>query len=58
MIINLIILRYENGDPLIRFTEAQLTEIRKATAAKVICDNSDSIDTTQRSAFDQHEPFL
>lgn len=50
--------RYENGDPLIRFTEAQLAEIRKATVSKLICDNSDGIDTTQRSAFDQSEPFL
>ena len=50
--------RYENGDPLIRFTEAQLGEIRKATVAKIICDNSDNIDTVQRSAFDQNEPFL
>ncbi|EFX88723.1 hypothetical protein DAPPUDRAFT_304755 [Daphnia pulex] len=49
---------YENGDPLIRFTEAQLAEIRKATVSKLICDNSDGIDTTQRSAFDQSEPFL
>jgi len=50
--------RYENGDPLIRFTEAQLAEIRKATVAKVVCDNADNIDTVQRSAFDQMEPFL
>ena len=50
--------RYENGDPLIRFTGAQLGEIRKATVAKIICDNSDNIDTVQRSAFDQNEPFL
>jgi len=49
---------YENSDPLIRFTEAQLAEIRKATVAKVVCENSDGITTTQRSAFDQHEPFL
>jgi len=49
---------YENGDPLIRFTEAQLAEIRKATVAKVVCDNADNIDTVQRSAFDQMEPFL
>jgi len=49
---------YENRDPLIRFTEAQLAEIRKATVAKLVCENSDGIIITQRSAFDQHEPFL
>ena len=53
-----LVFRYENRDPLIRFTEAQLAEIRKATVAKLVCENSDGIIITQRSAFDQHEPFL
>ena len=50
--------RYENSNPLIRFTEAQLAEIRKVSLAKVICDNADNIDQIQRSAMDMPEPFL
>ena len=34
---------YENGNPLIRFTEAQLAEIRKITLSKVICENCDEV---------------
>ncbi|XP_047106680.1 uncharacterized protein LOC124775853 [Schistocerca piceifrons] len=49
---------YENDDPLVRFTEAQLSEIRKATLAKLICDNAENTDYIQRSVLDLTEPFL
>lgn len=49
---------YETDDPNIRFTEAQLTEIRKNTLAKVICENMDSHVEMQRAAFDLPSNFL
>ncbi|XP_066966367.1 uncharacterized protein [Macrobrachium rosenbergii] len=49
---------YENADPLIRFTDPQLTELRKVTLSKLLCDNCDSIGSAQRSAFDLPDPFL
>ncbi|KAK8737060.1 hypothetical protein OTU49_004780, partial [Cherax quadricarinatus] len=49
---------YENADPLVRFTDPQLTEIRKVTLAKLLCDNCDSVESEQRSAFDLPDPFL
>lgn len=49
---------YENADPLVRFTDPQLTELRKVTLAKVLCDNCDSVESEQRSAFDLPDPFL
>ncbi|XP_071514131.1 uncharacterized protein [Panulirus ornatus] len=49
---------YENADPLIRFTDPQLTEVRKVTLAKLLCDNCDSVESEQRSAFDLPDPFL
>lgn len=49
---------YEGGNPLIRFTEAQLAEIRKTTLSKVICDNSDQLASIQRALFDIPDPFL
>jgi len=49
---------YENEDPLVRFTEAQLAEIRKTTLAKMVCDNCDQVDVAQRSLFDLPDPFL
>lgn len=49
---------YENADPLIRFTSAQLSSIRKSSLAKIICQNSDSIQFIQRTALDLSEPFL
>ncbi|KAG7159967.1 Chorion peroxidase-like 3 [Homarus americanus] len=49
---------YENVDPLMRFTDPQLTEIRKVTLAKLLCDNCDSVESEQRSAFDLPDPFL
>jgi len=49
---------YENSDPLVRFTDAQLTELRKSTLSKLLCDNCDAVETEQRSAFDLPDPFL
>ncbi len=34
---------YENSNPLIRFTEAQLAEVRKMTLSKILCDNCDQV---------------
>lgn len=50
--------RYESGDPLVRFSERQLGEIRKATLSKLICDNLDTPSEVQRSAFEQPSDFL
>jgi peroxidase len=49
---------YESGNPLIRFTESQLAEIRKITLSKVMCDTSDNIKSIQRAIFDIPDPFL
>lgn len=50
--------RYENEDPTVRFTGAQLTELRKTTLAKIICDNLDVPGDMQRAAFDLPSNFL
>lgn len=49
---------YENSEPLTRFTSAQLSSIRKTSLAKIICQNSDSIQLIQRAALDLPEQFL
>lgn len=49
---------YENDDPVVRFSEQQLAEIRKMTLAKVICDNLDVHSDMQRAAFDLPSNFL
>ncbi|EFA09156.2 hypothetical protein TcasGA2_TC005493 [Tribolium castaneum] len=49
---------YENHDPTVRFSEAQLAEIRKVTLAKIICDNLDVHGDMQRAAFDLPSNFL
>ncbi|XP_040565059.1 uncharacterized protein [Lepeophtheirus salmonis] len=49
---------YEGGNPLTRFTETQLAEIRKVTLSKVLCDTTDDITTIQRAIFDIPDPFL
>ncbi|XP_054735568.1 peroxidase [Anastrepha obliqua] len=42
---------HENGDPLTGFTEEQLAEIRKASMARLLCDNGNQITSMQPSAF-------
>ncbi|KAF7278210.1 hypothetical protein GWI33_008704 [Rhynchophorus ferrugineus] len=49
---------YENEDPLVRFTEAQLAEVRKVTLAKILCENTDVYSDMQRSVFDLPSNFL
>ncbi|OQV25326.1 Peroxidasin [Hypsibius exemplaris] len=49
---------YETGDPLLRFSEAQLSSIRKMTLAKVVCANSDTMDLVQRSVFDLADQYI
>ncbi|XP_063866938.1 heme peroxidase 2-like [Scylla paramamosain] len=49
---------YENADPLVRFTDPQLTEIRKVTLSKLLCDNCDYVESEQWSVFDLPDPFL
>lgn len=57
-LIRSISFRYENGDPTVRFTEAQLTELRKTTFAKIVCENMDVPGEMQRAAFDLPSNFL
>lgn len=49
---------YETSDPLVRFTEDQLTEIRKVQLSKVICTNGDNIERIQKHAMDTPDAFL
>ncbi|XP_054715544.1 uncharacterized protein LOC129225022 [Uloborus diversus] len=49
---------YETQDAFLRFTQDQLSEIRKTRLSKVICDNSDTIETVQMKAFDVPDDFL
>ena len=49
---------YEGGNPLTRFTESQLAEIRKVTLSKIMCENCDQITSVQRGMFDIPDPFL
>ncbi|XP_055850023.1 peroxidase-like [Episyrphus balteatus] len=42
---------YENDNPRTGFTKEQLREIRKASAARIMCDNGNQIQTMQRQAF-------
>ncbi|PSN31913.1 Peroxidasin [Blattella germanica] len=49
---------YENDDPLVRFTEAQLADIRKVTLSRLVCDNCDHVSKIQRSLLDLADPFL
>ncbi|KAI5698979.1 hypothetical protein M8J75_014772 [Diaphorina citri] len=48
---------YETDDPVIRFTEPQLQEIRKATLAKVICANMDYPGTMQQNVLEMPNDF-
>lgn len=45
-------------DPVVRFTEAQLAEIRKTTLAKIICENLEIPGNMQRAAFDLPDEYL
>ena len=49
---------YENNHAGNRFSEAQLTEIRKITLSKIVCENCDIVGDIQRSIFDQPHEFL
>ncbi|XP_050297989.1 peroxidasin homolog isoform X2 [Anthonomus grandis grandis] len=49
---------YENEDPIVRFSEAQLAEMRKITLAKILCDNMDAYSDIQRAAFELPSNFL
>uniref|UniRef100_A0A1A9Z7D9 Peroxidase n=1 Tax=Glossina pallidipes TaxID=7398 RepID=A0A1A9Z7D9_GLOPL len=42
---------YENGDKYAGFTPDQLAEIRKASMARLLCDNGNSIESMQPKAF-------
>jgi hypothetical protein len=57
-VVPLCVCRYENEDQTVRFTEAQLAEIRKMTLSKILCDNMDIQSDIQRSALDQPSNFL
>lgn len=48
---------YENSGYPAQFTIEQLDELRKSTAARVICDNSDDIETIQGSAMLIADPY-
>lgn len=41
-----------------RFSEAQLTELRKTTMAKIVCENLDVSGEMQRAGFDLPSNFL
>ncbi|XP_050345833.1 heme peroxidase 2 [Nymphalis io] len=49
---------YENDNRAARFTEQQLSEIRKSTLSKVMCDNFDIASDIQRASFDLPSNFL
>lgn len=49
---------YETDDPVIKFTEQQLSEIRKTTLSKVLCENMDQSNEMQRASFDLPSNFL
>ncbi|XP_063361912.1 heme peroxidase 2 isoform X1 [Cydia amplana] len=49
---------YENDNNAARFTEQQLSEIRKVTLSKVLCENFDQNSDIQRAAFDLPSNFL
>ncbi|XP_076315047.1 salivary peroxidase/catechol oxidase-like [Tachypleus tridentatus] len=42
---------YENGGQSGSFTEGQLSEIRKVTLSRILCDNSDNLNIIQLKAF-------
>uniref|UniRef100_A0A8D8Z3T8 Peroxidasin n=1 Tax=Cacopsylla melanoneura TaxID=428564 RepID=A0A8D8Z3T8_9HEMI len=48
---------YETDDPVIRFTEPQLQEIRKSTLAKIICANMDFPAALQKNVLELPNDF-
>lgn len=48
---------YENAGYPAQFTIEQLDELRKSTSARLICDNSDDIDTIQASPMLVADPY-
>lgn len=58
MILNVFSHRFETDNPLLRFSDAQLAEIRKATLAKILCENMDVHSDMQKSSFDQPNDYL
>ncbi|KAG5666643.1 hypothetical protein PVAND_014659 [Polypedilum vanderplanki] len=42
---------FESGDPEIAFTRPQLAEIRKSSFARIVCDNSHNVTSSQLLAF-------
>lgn len=56
--LNFFFHRFESDNPLFRFSEAQLAEIRKATLAKILCENMDVPSDLQKAAFDQPNDYL
>lgn len=53
-----LLYRYENDNNAARFTEQQLSEIRKVTLSKILCENFDQNSDIQRAAFDLPSNFL
>lgn len=49
---------HETSDPFVRFSSSQLAELRKMTLAKVICSQSDQIDSIQSQAMDVPDNYL
>ena len=50
--------RYETSDKFARFSEDQLTEIRKVKLSKIICTNADKITRIQKHAMDMPDLAL
>lgn len=42
---------FERGDDQVAFTRDQLNEIRKASMARLFCDNGNNIEQMQQAAF-------
>ncbi|CAG7726815.1 unnamed protein product [Allacma fusca] len=49
---------YESNDPATRFTDHQLSEIRKMTLSKILCDNFDVSSDIQKAALDAPHNIL
>ncbi|OQR68018.1 hypothetical protein BIW11_13171, partial [Tropilaelaps mercedesae] len=49
---------HENDEHSVRFTEGQLAELRKASLAKLLCENMDTTKFVTRSVLDLYDPFL